>query len=143
MICLTLTEHFLVAGDRVMVYRDQIYWTTQLYGWVLAVTGVDAKLLNMRFTTGVNEARPINHGRPTFSPTEYPSQRNTKWVANKQTVSYRIDNPAIALVHALSAAQYVGQGQAFGRPRRLPGGIGVPSRAMIDPKKMRLDRSKT
>jgi thiosulfate/3-mercaptopyruvate sulfurtransferase len=122
------------SGDQVVVYGDQIHWATHRCWWVLAVAGVDVKLLNMSFSTWVSEARPVEQGQPTFTPSDYTAQPNTSWVANRQTVQDSLDKPGIGLVNALSAEQYAGRGQPFGRPGRIPGSISVPSSTLIDPR---------
>lgn len=119
-------------GDKVVVYGDQIHWATHRCWWVLAVAGVDVKLLNMSFSTWAAEARPVEQGQPSFSPSEYTAKPNLSWVANKQSVQASLDNPGIALVNALSAEQFAGRGQPFGRPGRIPGSISVPSATLVD-----------
>jgi thiosulfate/3-mercaptopyruvate sulfurtransferase len=47
-------------------------------------------------------------------------------------VQASLDRPDIALVNALSAEQFAGRGQPFGRPGRIPGSISVPSATLID-----------
>jgi thiosulfate/3-mercaptopyruvate sulfurtransferase len=119
-------------GDQVVVYGDQIHWATHRCWWVLAVAGVDVKLLNVSFSTWINEARPVEQSQPSFAPGEYTAQPKLSWVANKQTVQASLDDPNIALVNALSAEQFAGRGQPFGRPGRIPGSISVPSATLVD-----------
>jgi thiosulfate/3-mercaptopyruvate sulfurtransferase len=119
-------------GDRVVVYGDQIHWATHRCWWVLAVAGVDVKLLNMSFSSWVEAARPVEQGQISFTSSEYTAEPNVSWVADKETVQASLDRPDIALVNALSAEQFAGRGQPFGRAGRIPGSISVPSATLID-----------
>ena len=119
-------------GDQVVVYGDQIHWATHRCWWVLAVAGADVKLLDMSFSTWTDEARPVEQGQSSFTSSEYAAQPNLSWVADKQTVQASLDNPGIVLVNALSAEQFAGRGQPFGRPGRIPGSISLPSAALVD-----------
>jgi thiosulfate/3-mercaptopyruvate sulfurtransferase len=44
-----------------------------------------------------------------------------------------MSDPAVGLVNALSAEQFEGLGQHYGRPGRIPGSISVPAMSVIDP----------
>ena len=54
------------------------------------------------------------------------------WVADKDDVIASLDDPAVALVNSLSADQFAGRGQPFGRRGRIPGSISVPAANLID-----------
>ena len=43
-----------------------------------------------------------------------------------------LDDPTVKLVNSLSAEQFIGQGQHYGRPGRIPGSISVPATELID-----------
>ena len=121
------------AGDTVVVYGNQIHWATHRCWWVLAVAGVDARVLDCRFDVWVAEGRPTETGRPEFTTGDFTASPKDSWVASREDVRASLDEPGTALINALSAEQFAGRGQPFGRPGRIPGSISVPAAEMIDP----------
>jgi thiosulfate/3-mercaptopyruvate sulfurtransferase len=127
-----LSELGISNTDTIVLYGNEVHWATHRCWWVLATAGADVRILNTNFTQWCAAGRPTESGKNNFEKSRFEGQFNSKWVAKKRDVVASIENDSTALINALSAEQFAGKGQPFGRPGRIPGSISVPSAGFVD-----------
>lgn len=127
-----LSELGILNTDTIVLYGNEVHWATHRCWWVLATAGADVRILNTNFTQWCAADRPTESGENSFEKTCFKGQLNSNWVATKRDVVASIEDDATALINALSAEQFAGKGQPFGRPGRIPGSISVPSAGFVD-----------
>lgn len=119
------------AGDTVVVYGNRVHWAAHRVWWVLATAGADARLLNGSFAEWVAQGRPVESGDVASGDGRFDGTPHPDWLATKADVIASLDDPATAPVNALSAEQFAGRGQPFGRPGHIPGSISVPATSLV------------
>ncbi|MEH6911220.1 MAG: sulfurtransferase [Oceanicoccus sp.] len=124
----------IASGDTIVLYGNEVHWATHRCWWVLATAGADVRVLNGNFSQWLNAERPTESGQQYFDQSDFKGQFKDQWVSDKDDVIHSMDDESTALVNALSAEQFVGRGQPFGRPGRIPGSISIPSAGFVDGK---------
>lgn len=127
-----LSQSGISSLDTIVVYGNETHWATHRCWWVLAVAGADVRLLNTSFANWVAAGKPVESAAPNITRGEFVAQPQPGWVASKADVVASLEDPTTALVNSLSAAQFAGRGQPFGRPGRIPGSISVPGMSLVD-----------
>ncbi|MCH9672094.1 MAG: hypothetical protein K0U93_11660 [Gammaproteobacteria bacterium] len=126
-----------IAPDKTIVlYGGDVHWATHRCWWVLNACGChDVRLLNATFDTWRKDARPVlsgPHSSRGLTDTRPGMTPRTHWLSTRADVLSSLDDDSVALVHSLSAEQFSGRGQPFGRPGRIPGSINVPAQSLMD-----------
>ncbi len=140
-----LSERGIGTNQTVVLYGGQVHWAVHRCWWVLAAAGVqDVRLLDCSFAqwqaqgravaaTGPAEGADQVHRQSAGGAASGSGLRARPWHASKDDVVASLSDPGTALVNSLSAEQFAGRGQPFGRPGRIPGSISVPAASLIDP----------
>jgi len=124
----------IASDDTIVLYGNEVHWATHRCWWVLATAGADVRLLNGNFSQWLDADRPTEPGLQTFNQSNFKGQFKKHWVSSKDDVNRSIDNDASTLINALSVDQFLGKGQPFGRPGRIPSSISIPSAGFVDRK---------
>jgi thiosulfate/3-mercaptopyruvate sulfurtransferase len=133
-----LLSSFGVLDDATLVlYGNGSQSVVHRVWWVLTASGVaDVRVLDGGWQRWRAEDRPVESGTPALPPaTERVSCRPLAGMAvEREDVVRALGNPAICLVHSLSAAQFAGTGgQVYRRPGRIPGSVNIPAKSLLDP----------
>jgi thiosulfate/3-mercaptopyruvate sulfurtransferase len=124
-----------VSNDQTLViYGGDVHPVTHRCWWTLRQAGAtDVRLLEQTFGGWVQDGHPVTGEVLQDPPQTFVATEMVDWVANKETVADAIDDPAVGLVNALSAEQFEGLGQHYGRPGRIPSSVSVPAALITDP----------
>ena len=126
----------LGIGDdtRVVLYSTaELFWATRAW-WALYANGFDnAVVLDGGFPSWDAAGHPVSTAPCAYPPATFTARRRADVVLNKDDVLAVLDDPHVAVVNALSAAQYQGTGgMVFGRPGRIAGSTNVPYPDLAD-----------
>ena len=117
----------------IVLYGNAVTSSTHRCWWVLKNAGVqDVRLLDINFEKWTELDMPVESGESRFPVSNFIGGPEEHWTATKQDVIDSLDDPKVTLVNSLSAEQFTGQGQYYGRPGRIPGSISVPANELID-----------
>ncbi len=121
-------------GARVVLYSTaELFWATRAW-WALYANGFDnAVVLNGGFQSWTAEGRPVSSEPCAYEPAAFTARRRADAVLDKDDVLAALDDPGVAVVNALSAAQYQGTGgMVFGRPGRIARSTNAPYPELSD-----------
>tara|TARA_Y100000768_G_scaffold386371_1_gene374630 strand:+ start:3619 stop:4488 length:870 start_codon:yes stop_codon:yes gene_type:complete len=124
-----------ISNDQTLViYGSDIHVVTHRCWWSLRQAGANkVRLMDTTYDHWVQDGRPVTHLLPDDPPCEFEALEVSEWVTHKDDVTAAMSDPSVGLVNALSAEQFEGLGQHYGRPGRIPGSISVPAMSVIDP----------
>lgn len=101
--------------------------------WVLRASGVkDVRILDGGWQAWREGGGPQASGTERFVPQTFKGERIDSMIANQSDVLSAIDDPSVCLINALTPEQFIGQGQHYGRPGRIPTSINLPARKLMD-----------
>jgi thiosulfate/3-mercaptopyruvate sulfurtransferase len=126
----------LGIGDdtRVVLYsRTQPFWATRAW-WSLYAMGFDrAMVLNGGYNKWVAEGRAVSTDPCTVEAATFTARPREDAIFDKDKVLAVLDDPDVAVVNALSAEQFTGEGgMTFGRPGRIANSTNVPYAQVCD-----------
>ncbi len=126
----------LGIGDdtRVVLYsRTQPFWATRAW-WSLYAMGFDrAMVLNGGYNKWVAEGRAVSTDPCTVEAAAFTARPREDAIFDKDKVLAVLDDPDVAVVNALSAEQFTGEGgMTFGRPGRIANSTNVPYAQVCD-----------
>ncbi len=126
----------LGIGDdtRVVLYsRTQPFWATRAW-WSLYAMGFDrAMVLNGGYNKWVAEGRAVSTDPCTVEAATFTARPREDAIFDKDKVLAVLDDPDVAVVNALSAEQFTGEGgMTFGRPGRIVNSTNVPYAQVCD-----------
>ena len=124
-----------ISNDQTLViYGSDIHAVTHRCWWSLRQAGaLNVRLVDCTYDRWVKDGRIVNDFVSNNPPCVFEAVEVPEWITNKEDVATAIDDPTVGLVNALSAEQFAGLGQHYGRPGRIPGSISVPAMSVIDP----------
>jgi len=126
----------LGIGDdtRVVLYSTaELFWATRAW-WALYAMGFDkAMVLDGGLQAWIAEGRPVSTAASAYPPASFTPRRRGAVVLDKDDVLAVLDDPEVAVVNALSAAQFAGTGgMVFGRPGRIAHSTNAPYPELSD-----------
>jgi thiosulfate/3-mercaptopyruvate sulfurtransferase len=126
----------LGIGDdtRLVLYsRTQPFWSTRAW-WSFYAMGFDgAMVLDGGYNNWVSAGHPVSTDALPMAPASFTARPRHEVIYGKEDVLAVLDNPDVAVVNALSAAQFSGTGgMTFGRPGRITNSVNVPYAEVCD-----------
>src|SRR5688572_8756807 len=129
-----LSRHGVGPGTHVVLYSAKsAIWATRVW-WMLRAFGFDAvSVLDGGWEKWVAERRPGSTAPSTYPAAHFVAKPRLELLARTTDVAAAMADPATCTIHALSRAQYTGEGGAhYGRPGHIPGSVSVPFADMLD-----------
>lgn len=126
----------LGIGDdtRVVLYSTaQLTWATRAW-WALRAMGFDnAMVLNGGFQSWTEAGQPVSSAACEYKAAVFTPRRRENMVMDKDDVLAVLNDPDVAVVNALSPAQFAGTGgMVRGRPGRIAGSSNAPYAMLAD-----------
>ncbi len=124
-----------IGNDTKVVFysRTQPFWSTRAW-WSFYAMGFDGGMvLDGGFAKWEAEGRPISTDPCTPEPATFTANPRTEVIFDKDDVLNVLGRPEVAVVNALSAEQFTGEGgMAFGRAGRIANSVNVPYAQVCD-----------
>jgi len=120
-------------GSSVVVYDDYNHAFAGRLAWALRYYGHDdVRVLDGGWARWLAQGRPTSQevpkpGRATFTPRPQTALRRTS-----DEVARSLDDPAVLLIDARPAEQYLGAASAASRSGHIPGARNVPYARLVD-----------
>ncbi len=129
-------ERFGVGDDtRVICYsRDSMTRATRFW-WMLRWLGFDnAALLDGGFDKWEAEGRPVSTEPGSYPQGKFTLKPRPDLFVGKEEMLAAIGDGAACSVNALEPDLHAGRNPRYGRAGRIPGSVGAPASALVDPK---------
>lgn len=116
----------LTPEHHVVAYDDEGGGRAARLLWTLEATGhTRYSLLNGGLHAWAQERRPLHSGVESRTPSQYRVQRNDAVIADKAYILSHLGDPAVLLLDARSADEYLGHKRFAERGGHIPGAINL------------------
>lgn len=112
----------LTAEKHVIAYDDEGGGNACRFIWTLHVLGHDrCSLLNGVIFSWANEGRPLTGEVPRVTASNFSATLNEQFVASKDEILERLDDPKLRLLDARSEEEYTGRKSRTAKAGHIPG----------------------